>query len=134
MPFTVTYDRVDDCVRTSIVGRIDKDLVGEFFAEVGRVARENRCSRVLSDLREGRIAASTLDIFSEVESPEHGSISRNVRRAIVISRDMRDYRFWETLCRNRGFRHVRIFTDHDEAAEWVLGNSAGQEVDSPADE
>ena len=134
MPFTVNYDREAGCVRTNIVGRIDKELVGAFFAEVGRVATENRCTRILSDLREARIAVSTLDIFAEVESPEHASIPRNVKRAIVISRDMRDYRFWETLCRNRGFLHVRIFTDYDEAAEWVLGDSASQEDARPADE
>jgi hypothetical protein len=121
MPFTVTYDREADCIRTRIVGRLDKELVGAFFAEVGRVASGTRCSRIISDLREAKIAASTLDIYGEVEGPEHTGIPRSHRRAIVISRDMRDYRFWETTCRNRGFLGVRIFTDYDQAAEWLLG-------------
>lgn len=122
VPIEVTYDREADCVRTKIVGRLDNTVVSAFFAEVGRVSAENRCSRILSDLREARIAASTMDIYEEVQKPEHSGIPRSHRRAIVISRDMRDYRFWETTCRNRGFLGVRIFTNYDEAADWLLGS------------
>lgn len=125
MPFTVTYDPETDSVRTRISGSLDKALIAEFFGEVVRVATEHRCTRILSDLRQARVAASAPDIYSEVDSAEHQSVPRDLRRAIVISRDMRDYRFWETVCRHRGHPGVKLFTDYDEAARWVLESGAG---------
>lgn len=93
-----------------------------FFAEVGRVAAENKCTRVLSDLRKAHIAASTTDIYQTASALGNKKISPGFKRAIVVSRDEDDYAFWETVCFNQGFQNVRIFQDYGEAEQWVTSN------------
>jgi hypothetical protein len=120
MPFQVVYDAELDCVVTNITGDINKELVASFFMEVGRVATENNCKRVLSDLRAGKITAPTIDIYEMAGSLDEKKIKRSFRRAIVISEDHQDYDFWETVCYNQGQPVVKIFTDYEQAKNWVL--------------
>lgn len=122
MSFRVTYDAQADCVVTRVEGELDKEVVQAFFAEMGRVATENRCARVLSDLREAKIVASTTDIYRMAQSLEDKKIGRSFRRAIVVSRDEEDYAFWETVCFNQGFQSVRLFHDYEDANRWVTGS------------
>lgn len=121
MTFRVMYDVDTDCVVTSVAGELNKEVVLEFFTEVGRVAAEHRCKRVLSDLRKAKIVASTADIYLMAKMLGEKKIDKSFKRAIVISRDEEDYTFWETVCFNQGFQSVRVFRDHDEAKRWVLG-------------
>lgn len=120
MPFNVTYDSEIDCVVTTITGDMDKDLVSAFFNEIGKVAAENKCNRVLSDLREAKIAATTTDIYDMAKSLEEMRILKSFRRAIVISRDHRDYSFWKTVCYNQGHQIVQTFQDYEQAKAWIL--------------
>ncbi len=120
MPYQVGYDSVLDCVVTTITGDMDKQVITGFFQEVGKVAHENNCYRVLSDLRSGVIAASIADMYEMAGSLEKMSIHKSFRRAIVISRDHRDFSFWETVCYNQGHQNVKIFEDYEEAKSWVL--------------
>lgn len=118
--FRVVYDEDSDCILTTVSGDMDMDVVQAFFAEVGRVAAENRCTRVLSDLREAKIVAATADIYLMAKALGEKKISPSFKRAIVISRDEEDYAFWETVCFNQGFQNVRVFREYDEAKQWVL--------------
>ena len=67
MTIRVVYDRETDCILTSVAGPLDKDVVPAFFSEVGRVALESQCMRVLGDLREAQILASTSDICRDYD-------------------------------------------------------------------
>jgi hypothetical protein len=122
MSFRVSYDETRDCVVTSIAGPLTKEVVMAFFAEVGRVASEKKCMRVLSDLREAHIAASTTDIYQTAGTLGNNKISPAFKRAIVVSRDEDDYAFWETVCFNQGFQNVRIFQDYGEAEQWITSS------------
>ena len=120
MPFQVTYDSEIDCVVTAITGNMDKNLIADFFSEVGRVALENNCMRILSDLRAGKITAPATDIYEMAGSLEKKKILKSFRRAIVISQDHEDFAFWETVCYNQGHQIVKIFEDYEQAKSWVL--------------
>ena len=120
MPYQVAYDSVIDCVVTTITGDMDKQVITGFFQEVGKVAHENNCYRVLSDLRSGTITASIADIYEMAGALEKMNIQKSFRRAIIISRDHRDFSFWETVCYNQGHQNVKIFEDFEEAKSWVL--------------
>ena len=88
--------------------------------EVGKVAGEHECTRVLSDLREATITAPLTDIYEMAKAIEKKQVLKSFRRAIVISKDHQDYAFWETVCYNQGHRMVRIFQSYDQARKWVL--------------
>jgi hypothetical protein len=45
-------------------------------------------------------------------------IPQSWKRAILVSKDMEDYAFFETTSVNRGHR-VKIFQDPDEAIDWL---------------
>jgi hypothetical protein len=120
MPFHVTYDSEIDCVVTTVAGDMDKNLVADFFAEVGKIAVANNCSRILSDLRDAKIVAPTTDIYEMAKSIEEKGILTSLKRAIVISKDHEDYTFWETVCYNQGHRRVKIFQNYEQARDWVL--------------
>jgi hypothetical protein len=120
MPFCVTYDSEIDCVVTTITGNMDRELIADFFTEVGKIATENNCERILSDLRGAKIAAPITDLYEMAKSIEDKGVQKSLRRAIVISKDHNDYTFWETACYNQGHQIVRIFQDYKQAKDWVL--------------
>jgi hypothetical protein len=120
MAFKVEFDSEMACVATSITGDLDKEVINAFFMEVGKVAGEHECTRVLSDLREATITAPLADIYEMAKAIEKKQVLKSFRRAIVISKDHQDYAFWETVCYNQGHRMVRIFQNYDQARKWVL--------------
>lgn len=113
------------CVVTKVAGELTRPVLAAFFAEMGRVAAKHRCTRVLSDLREARIAADPAEIYFAVAELQTNKILRTFRRAIVISNDHDDYRFWETVCKNQGFYFVRIFDDVNKAEDWIRSPGTG---------
>ena len=119
MTVRVGYDAPTDCVISSVTGELDKEVVLELLSEVGRVAVENQCERVLSDLREAKVVATTADIYQMAKLLGSNQISKALKRAVVVSRDEEDYAFWETVCFNQGYQNVKIFRDYDEAKRWV---------------
>lgn len=120
MPFQVKHDATQGLIKAAMTGDLDRPLVAEFFTEVLRVATETGCGRVLSDLREARIVATTADIYWMAQALAKKKVQALHRRAIVVARDQDDYAFWETVCSNLGHRNVRVFEDYDAARRWVL--------------
>jgi hypothetical protein len=120
VPFQVIYDSEAACIVASLSGDLDTKVVAAFFGEVLRVAAENDCGRVLSDLRDATIVASAADMYWMADALSKKNVQSLRRRAIVVSRDQEDYSFWETVCANQGQGNVRIFEDYDEARRWAL--------------
>jgi hypothetical protein len=122
MPFHIKYDADFDCVVTKITGNIDKNLISKFFTEVGKVAADHNCSRILSDLREAKVNAPVSHMYEMAKTIEKLNIKKSFRRAVVISTDHKDYEFWETVCYNQGYQFVKIFQDYEQARDWVTEN------------
>ena len=119
MTFRVVYDNETDCILSSVIGPLDKEVALAWFSEVGRIAVENQCTRVISDLREAKVVASTADIYLLAKSLGSTQITNVFKRAVVVSQDEEDYAFWETVCFNQGFQNLKIFRDYDEAKQWI---------------
>ena len=109
MPFSVKYDPKLKCVMAQITGPLNPIVFKQFFMQMGTVVAEHDCKRVFSDLTKARIDASITKIYNHVKSPEHQKISVSTKRAIVVSDEIEDYKFWETVCYNQGYDQVRIF-------------------------
>lgn len=125
MSNSVTYDAEDRLITIGLKGKIDKALVRKLASETGQIARQHDCYLVLTDAREATVDMTTLDIYDlpnilvEILS-ETGIPLYKFKRALVVSTDIDDFTFFETVSRNRG-QDVRLFRSMDEARLWVLG-------------
>lgn len=120
MPFEVRYNRDLHCLVNILTGDLDQQVIGDYFSEVGKVAEKNKCTRMISDLREAKIIAPVTEMYNMLKSLEAKKIKITFRRALVISQDKENYEFWETASVNHGFQSLKLFEDYDEALKWML--------------
>ena len=79
---------------------------------------------MLSDYRQAELDLSTLDIYltprllAEALAP-HGVRASSIKRAIVVSGNLKDFHFFETVTLNTG-QDLRMFQDMDAARKWLL--------------
>jgi hypothetical protein len=121
---SVVYDAEKRLIVIEIRGRIDKALVQNLASQVAGFSKEHNCFHVLNDAREATIFLSTLEIYSlprtimEILSAT-GVDVRKFKRALVFSKNVDDFTFFETVSRNRG-QNVKLFRNIDEAVSWLL--------------
>lgn len=125
MSNSVTYNQEDGFIRIEIQGKMDKALVKKLASLTARIAREHDCYLILSDAREATSALSTLDIYDLPRIivqilTETGLEVHKFKRVLVVSNDVDDFTFFETVSRNRG-QNVTLFRNIDEARSWLLG-------------
>jgi hypothetical protein len=125
MSHSVKYDEDAHLTVVSYYGRVDLSAIREGASEAARIAKEHDCFLVLIDCREAALALSTLDIhglpkmLSDVLAALGIQIHR-FKRAIVVSQDIEDFSFFETVTQNRSQNAV-MFRDVDEARKWLSG-------------
>lgn len=113
----------------------DKDIVlvttsgsYELEAEVETVRKaisklkEHNCNKCIFDHRATNAIARTMDSYKRPTEYEDLGLERNVRTAIVFRELNEDLKFYETVCKNRGW-NVRIFIDYDAAIDWLDGTT-----------
>ena len=119
-PLAVCYDTQIDCVLATVMGEISRKLVADFYTEIGRVADENKCTRVLTDLRNAKAAITSFDLYFEITDLNRKKILETFKRAVVIARDEELFAFWENASINLGYENVKVFRDYDAALKWVV--------------
>jgi hypothetical protein len=102
-----------------VIGTIaDRTDAHRLFGPAQPVLEEQRSTRVLFDLREAEIAASTMETFHTAAFPESWGWKRIYKAAVIYSEVTEDERFLETVGVNRGIR-IKVFSDMDEAISWL---------------
>ncbi len=131
MAYTVVYDPDEDCVDASIEGAVDLALAQRYAQEIITQLRAHNCPRLLNDMRQASLKLSTIDLYDLPawieERLEEAGVSRACKRALLVSRDFRDYEFYETVSRNHGHllkvfadaKIAGIFHDTTKAHEWL---------------
>jgi hypothetical protein len=112
MPYSVKYHPKFDCVFAKIEGKIDIKIAQEFAKEAIKQTAEHNCRKLLNDLRKAQVKLSTFDIYHLPSSIEKAGLDHLCKRALLVSRDFDDYRFFENISRSHGHL-VEIFTDSD---------------------
>ena len=121
MPHEIKYDADTECLMCRMFGEFHTSELPKFASEVVALLNKHSCARILSDLREADLCLSTLDLYAIPGLVTKAGVKQNVKRAIVFSKDVKDYRLLETVSHNRG-QFVRVFTDFDEARTWIKGD------------
>ncbi len=124
MTHTITYNPAVGIIETVVQGPITLSEAKEIVSEIIQVAAENDCFLCLTDYRQAIIDMSTSDIYSipKIISNKQGSTglhSKIFKRAIVVEKGLKDFRFLETVTLNTG-QHIKLFTDMDEAKKWLF--------------
>jgi hypothetical protein len=123
MSHTIAYDSDAHIVEITIQGQLFLNEVKDIYSEAILIAREEGCSRFLSDYRQATIRLSTLELYelpkilAEVITPL-GYSPVTLKRALVVARDLEDYRFFETVTVNSG-QNTKIFQNINEAEAWL---------------
>jgi hypothetical protein len=126
MPWTVEYDLELGIVVGRFVGQVTDDDFKEATATAIGRAKANNTNRFLIDDSEWEGGASVLGLFGLPEIYEELEADWTSRAALVLpaanrTAEMRDAKFYETVCRNRGW-NVRVFPQRKEAIEWLTEN------------
>jgi hypothetical protein len=123
MAHTIVYNPDTRVIEIKFRGDITLEEVKKLYSESLRVAKQENCFLFLSDYRDASMKLSTLEIydlpkilssiFTAAEVPAY-----HLRRALVVAKDQKDYRFFETVTSNSG-QTARIFQDVAEAQKWL---------------
>jgi len=123
MLHTIVYDP-QGIILINFQGPLILAEVRQVMAEVGRLAREHQCFRLLSNTLEMELKLNMAEVyylpglFAELVS-SLGLQVHKFRRAILVSPNNRMLQFFETVSRNRA-QDVKLFQDAESARQWLL--------------
>ncbi len=118
MPLDIHYEQEHDCIVVKMTGGLTADLLTEYGKEISLVASKHNCKRLLNDFREVKLNLSAMEIFDAPKILEATGIDSTWKRATVVSGNLEDFHFFETVSINRGY-NVKIFIDMKEAIDWL---------------
>ncbi len=123
---SVKYDAEADLIVIEVKEVINTSLVRQLSHDAILLAKEHNCFLILNDARKATLSLSTMEIYgllrliqeiaAELETQVH-----RFKRALVVSQDIDDFTFFETVSQNRN-QNVTLFRDVDEARKWLLGS------------
>ena len=127
MPHTVIYNSELHIVESKLHGDMTLGEVDEIITKTAKIAKENDCSLIFTDLTEVSRKLSILEIYELPDRIKNifTSFGMNVflyKRANVVSKDLDDYVFHENVMVNRG-QNEKVFTDIGKAKKWLIGNN-----------
>ncbi len=108
-------------------GALPAEAISSGFAEGLALAHQNAWTRVLSDCVQATLQLSTLQIYALPDLLAHRYAERELsvfecRHAIVCANNIDDFRFMETMLKNRSHT-AAMFTDINEAIDWLMAGS-----------
>ncbi|MFC2095297.1 hypothetical protein ACFLSW_02520 [Candidatus Bipolaricaulota bacterium] len=102
----------------TISGEFDVEDAKSVINEAVGEARSRGWSRFFFDIREAKVAASTMDALRLMAHLDTVGFERSDRIAAIVSFQRRLHEFTENITRNRGWQ--TLFTEDVEAArEWI---------------
>jgi len=119
------YNSETQVVESKFQGDLTLKEIKEMADEFLLFAKEKDCFLFLNDYREVTVKLSTFEIY---EIPKiladvfarSGFNARQLKRALIVSKDIQDYLFFENVTANSG-QNAKVFYDVDEAKKWLFG-------------
>ena len=116
--FSVHYDEECDCLVGSFEGILNQETLKEYSIEVAKTASKHDFRYFLNDLRKADVDFSSIEIINIPGIFHAAGLDISLRRAIVLSTRLNNYRLFETVANTRGF-NVKVFTDLNKAMKWL---------------
>lgn len=121
MPVTVEYVPQTKSVVIVATGAITPDELGCQSPSTIELLHQHDATRMLVDYRDAQIDVSTMDVYALPDRYDALGLSRKVRIAVVLPRDLENqelFDFYEDVTHNRGFL-TRLFRSAEEAQRWL---------------
>ena len=131
MPHTVIYNSELHLVESKLQGDMTLGEAEEIVTKIAKIAKEKDCRLIFTDFREVSRKLSILQIYELPDRTKNIFTSFGMKlslykRANVVAKDLDDYVFHENVMVNRG-HNEKVFTDIDQAQEWLMETSAAQQ-------
>ncbi len=118
MPGVIEYLADEDVVLVRTSGTYafesETETVRAAVAELGA----RGCARCLFDHRAARVLAESPTVYARPGLYVDLGLDRGVRGAIVLHEIDDRLRFYEDVCRNRGW-DIQVFDDYEAALRWL---------------
>ena len=124
--YAVEYMPDNGIIKVQIKGEFDAQVLSRSTAKLAEEISRHNCSQILMDHRDATPKLPIVDIYNRPEIAASLGVQRSNRIALIYSRGEADYRFLETVARNKGFM-VRVFKDIDEGIKWLNSKKRIQE-------
>ena len=123
MSHTVEYDPEENMVIAKVMGKVGLPDLLECIANILRVAKQENCIYILTDLHEATLEVSVSQTFSLPDtiggmSKEQGIAIHDFKRVFVAAKGQDILQFYETVSINRS-HHTKLFYDMEEAKSWL---------------
>ena len=122
MDFSVSYQEGREVVSGKIEGDLTKELATQYFTEVSEVASTRGCVGILTDVRNAKLVADEPDMASLSQELTSIGLRPTIKRAIVLTDDVKGYKVWENYCFRNGHLRLKLFFDRDKALDWLSEN------------
>ena len=123
MPWRVERAADHGIIETTYTGSVAASDVRAATAEALSLARPTHAELFLTFFEDADLRLSTTDIFAVPEEFKSRGANRGNRLGVVVtgsgSPSVEDARFYENVCRNRGWQ-VRMFSSRADAVSWLL--------------
>ena len=133
MPWTYKHNQTLQIVEVVYEGCITASDVREITSEFIALEKEKGLNRFFIDTTEMKLEASLLDAYRlPTEQYIEEKADRLGRVAIIpptCPKSKEVVRFYETVCINRGWM-VRIFSERQEAIDWLTGSDSSNKTDA----
>ena len=112
-------------IEINIQGDFFLSVAKEIITEAAQIAKAHDCFFVLNDMREATVKLSMLEIYELPKTlrdifASSGLNVYKVKQALVITKDLKEHKFFETVTLNRS-QSIKYFVDMDEARKWLSG-------------
>jgi hypothetical protein len=123
MSYDLKIEKKDDFLWVIATGKERTlEIVLAMASDILQACGENKVTLALLDIRplEGNLKTTEAFNIPEIYFPKMRDRSVITRFVIVDRKESRESnKFFENVAVNRGF-NIRIFSDYDEAVEWLL--------------
>ena len=133
MPWTYEHNQTLQLVEVVYKGYITASDLRESTSEFIALEKEKGLNRFLINTTEMKLDSSLMDIYKlPTEQYIEENADRQGRVAIVpptCPRTKGAVRFYETVCKNRGWI-VQVFSERQAAVDWLTGSSSSNKPDA----
>ena len=119
MNIEVDFEEGLNIISGRISGELTREIAKNYFTEIGEIAAQNGCERVLTDVRDANIQVTENDLHTLSKELVQIGLSSSYRRAIVMRGDGDTYKELGSHCLMVGNKNLRLFVDCDVAKEWL---------------
>ena len=123
MSYTVEYDPEENMVIAKVMGKVGLPDLLECIANILRVAKQENCIYILTDLHEATLEVSVSQIFSLSDTiggmaKEQGMAVHAFKRVFIAAKGQDILELYKNASVNRN-HNTKLFHDIEEAKSWL---------------